>query len=234
MQLNELNHRSPLRLFERSVQGGLGAGNLGLVAARAGVGKSGFLTLVALDDLLNGKRVLHVVTGDSVDHVRDFYEEIFSDLAKTSNLEATHEARRKFEANRIIQNVNARTVNATELADTLSMLRREIDFTPAVIVIDGHDFDHAGHDAVAQLLDVARKANTELWMSIRTRRTDGPDDWHVMPEPVAKLADLASVVVLLQPVGAAVRVRLLKDHDRQDIAELPLEFDPRTLLVREG
>ena len=49
MHLKELNHRSPLRVFERSVHGGLGRGNLGVVAASAGVGKGAFLTAIALE-----------------------------------------------------------------------------------------------------------------------------------------------------------------------------------------
>ena len=59
MHLQELNHRSPLRVFERSVHGGLGEGNLGVVAASAGVGKSAFLTLLGVDSLLRNRRVQH-------------------------------------------------------------------------------------------------------------------------------------------------------------------------------
>ena len=70
MHLNELNHRSPLRILERSVHGGLGTGNLGIVAARAGVGKTGFLICVALDALLRDLRVIHVTTNQTVGHVQ--------------------------------------------------------------------------------------------------------------------------------------------------------------------
>ena len=55
MYRKELNERSPLRLLENSIHGGLGRGNLGVVVARHGVGKTAFLVGVALDDLLRSK-----------------------------------------------------------------------------------------------------------------------------------------------------------------------------------
>ena len=39
MYRKQVNEKSPLRILERSTHGGLGPGNLGVVMARAGVGK---------------------------------------------------------------------------------------------------------------------------------------------------------------------------------------------------
>ena len=49
-----LSARSPLRLLEQGLHGGLGKGNIGLVLAGPGVGKTSFLVGVALDGLLRG------------------------------------------------------------------------------------------------------------------------------------------------------------------------------------
>ena len=57
-----LNARSPLRLLEKGLHGGLGKGNLGLVLAGHGVGKTACLVGIALDVALflamdsNGRR----------------------------------------------------------------------------------------------------------------------------------------------------------------------------------
>ena len=59
MHRKEINERSPLRVLESSIHGGLGAGKLGVVVARHGVGKTAFLVGVALDDLMRGRKVLH-------------------------------------------------------------------------------------------------------------------------------------------------------------------------------
>ena len=53
----EVNEQSPLRILEASIHGGLGKGNLGVVAARAGVGKTACLVQIGLDDLLRDKHV---------------------------------------------------------------------------------------------------------------------------------------------------------------------------------
>ena len=48
MQRKFLNARSPLRLLEKNLHGGLGRGNLGVVLAGHGVGKTSFLVGVAV------------------------------------------------------------------------------------------------------------------------------------------------------------------------------------------
>ncbi len=87
MYRKELNERSPLRVFEQSIHGGLGRGNIGVAVGRHGVGKTAFLVGVALDDLMRGRKVLHVALDQSVEKVRQYYDEIFMDLARTSELE---------------------------------------------------------------------------------------------------------------------------------------------------
>ena len=47
---SSLNERSPLRLLEKGLHGGLGKGNIGVVLAGPGVGKTAFLVGVALDE----------------------------------------------------------------------------------------------------------------------------------------------------------------------------------------
>ena len=82
-----LNARSPMRLLEKGLHGGLGKGNLGLVLAGHGVGKSSFLVGVALDDLLRGDHVLHVSLDQTVAHTRAFYDTVFDALASQAHLE---------------------------------------------------------------------------------------------------------------------------------------------------
>src|SRR4029077_2202291 len=55
----ELNENNPLRLFAHSLHRGLGRGNIGVVVARHGIGKTAFLVGIALDDAMRGRKVLH-------------------------------------------------------------------------------------------------------------------------------------------------------------------------------
>src|SRR6185503_4763174 len=84
MYRKEVNERSPMRVFEKSMHGGLGRGNVGVVAARAGVGKTALLVQIALDDLLRDRLGLHISHVHAVDHVRAYYDEIYHDLSVVS------------------------------------------------------------------------------------------------------------------------------------------------------
>src|SRR6476469_7700094 len=102
MYRKDVNERSPRRVFEKPMHGGLGRGNVGVVAARAGVGKTALLVQIALDDLLRDRKVLHISHEQAVDHVRAYYDEIFHDLASLSRLEAPDEVHLDVERHRLI------------------------------------------------------------------------------------------------------------------------------------
>src|SRR2546428_7985154 len=123
MYAKQVNDRSPLRIFERSIHGGLGAGNLGVVASRAGVGKTSFLVGIALDDLMRGRKVFHVALEQSVDHVREYYDEIFSDLAQTTHLEDTLRVRIDVERCRHIHTFIGHSFSMVKFKSAVGFLR---------------------------------------------------------------------------------------------------------------
>jgi KaiC/GvpD/RAD55 family RecA-like ATPase len=51
---------SPLKVLEQSSQKGLGPGNLGVLIARAGVGKTACLIHIAFDRIFHGEKLVHV------------------------------------------------------------------------------------------------------------------------------------------------------------------------------
>src|SRR5512147_599250 len=128
MLLKELTERSPMRVFENSIHGGLGAGNLGVVVARHGMGKTAFLVDIALDDLMRGRRVLHITIGRTIDHVREYYAEIFTDLAETTQLEDALEVRREIESHRHIKAYLKDTFSIEHLRTHIAMLREMMNF----------------------------------------------------------------------------------------------------------
>ncbi len=69
MLKTELIQRSPIRVLEKSIHGGLKKGELGVFTARKGVGKTACLAHVALDDLLRGNNVLHISFADNPRHI---------------------------------------------------------------------------------------------------------------------------------------------------------------------
>ncbi|MCJ7610642.1 MAG: hypothetical protein MUP19_00135, partial [Candidatus Aminicenantes bacterium] len=87
MVKQELIARSPLRILEQSLSGGLGKGNIGVLAARKGVGKTACLVHIATDKLFQDKPVIHVSYASRVDHIITWYEDIFKELARQKDLE---------------------------------------------------------------------------------------------------------------------------------------------------
>jgi len=230
MHRKEINERSPLRVLEQSIHGGLGRGKLGVVVARHGVGKTAFLIGVALDDLMRDRKVLHVTLEEGVERLRAFYDEVFTDLARSQSLEDAWKVRVEIERNRRIHCYSPGVFTPDKLRETLSFLRGHTDFTPAAILVDGYDFEHAVPDDLVALRDIAREADAELWMSALTHREAARNERGV-PEPVAHVEAAIDVILSMAHDGRAVHVGLHKDHDNPDVPDLKLALDPTTLLI---
>jgi archaellum biogenesis ATPase FlaH len=240
MYRKEVNERSPMRVFEKSMHGGLGRGNVGVVAARAGVGKTPLLVQIALDDLLRDRRVLHISHEHAVDHVRAYYDEIFHDLAVVSKLENPEAEKLDVERHRLIYSLVSQATSAppshrggrssvTRILETVSFARDVAHFEPDVIIIDGFDFHHATDEAVTALRALAKERNVELGLSAHADAI--PETPGELPPPLDRFTSLLSVVVFLAPERDVVRLRLLKDHDNKDLTDLHLRLDPHSMRI---
>lgn len=237
MYSKEVTARSPLRIFERSIRGGLGPGNLGVVFSRPGVGKTAFLIGVALDDLLQGRKVLHISIGDAVDHVRGFYDEIFNALAASTELADRAAAHLAVERNRYIHTFRSSSFSLDKIRDAIAFLEQHQEFVPKLVVIDGYpSFEEMDGAALARELEalrgLARSLSAELWLSAISHREDQELDARGVPVSIARVDTALAVLVSLEPEADHIRLRLVKDHENPDVAHLHLELDPTTLLLR--
>src|SRR5512138_3393940 len=112
--------RSPLRILDRTIHGGLGKGHLGLIMAPAGVGKSACLVQIGLDALLREKPVLHVAIGQSVEHVSARYDALFDDLAERVDLADRGRVREWIAHRRLIWSSVEGTFSAQRLDEALA------------------------------------------------------------------------------------------------------------------
>ena len=226
----ELNERNPLRLFEHSINGGLGAGNIGVVVARPGIGKTAILVGIALDDAMRGRKALHVSLDKTVDHLREFYDEIFMDLAHSAHLENIPAERLEMERNRIIHTYAGKSFTIDKLRHSINFLKENAHFDPACLIVQGFDFERATLADMEAFRQLAGEFNVEMWMSAQTHR-GAPSNEHGIPEPVAKLASAIAVIVQMADHSDGVHLSLLKDHDNPDVAKLTLALDPSTMLL---
>jgi len=240
MYRREVNERSPMRVFEGSMHGGLGRGNVGVVASRPGVGKTALLVQIALDDLLRDRKVLHISREHAVDHVRSYYDEIFHDIAGTSKLDGTDAVMLDIERDRLIfsllghvkQAASEAVRTVAKIRETVTFAREVAHFEPDVIVIDGFDASTSTPEAVGALAALAKEQNVELWFSVQVPDSGGAQA-SGLPAPIETFASSVAVVVYLQSERDVVRLRLLKDHDSADLADLHLRLDPHSMRVIE-
>ena len=230
MYRKELNERNPLRLFEHSIHGGLGSGNIGVVVARHGIGKTAFLVGIALDDAMRGRKALHVSLDKTVDHVREFYDEIFMDLAHSAQLEDLPAERLEMERNRMIHTYAGKSFTIPKLRHSINFLKEYAHFDPACLVLEGFDFERATQPDMDALRQLATDFNIEMWMSAVTHR-GVPSNEHGIPEPLAKFDSAIAVIVQMTDHSDGVHISLLKDHDNPDVAKLTLALDPATMLL---
>ncbi len=232
MYRKDVNEHSPLRVFEKSMHGGLGRGNIGVVLSRAGVGKTAMLVQIALDDLMRDRKVLHISHEQAADHVRAYYDEIFHDLAVLNRLEHVDAERADIERHRqiysLLQHPKGPTTTS-KILETVKFARDVAHFEPDVIIIDGFDFGHATDAAVDSLHDLAKESGVEMWISATA---PGSDDRAVgYPPSIARHIDNVAVVVFLEAEKNTIRLRLVKDHQNKDLTQLHLRLDPHSMRV---
>jgi len=221
-----------MRVFERSIHGGLGAGNIGVVMSRPGVGKTAFLVGVALDDLMRERKVLHVNTKDSAEKVREFYDEVFQDLAESSKLANRNEVHMQVERSRMIHTFRGGSFDMDRLRGALSYMKEHMDFVPSTIIIDEYpEWETAGEDEIRGLKELAGQTGAEMWLSGIVHRDDQDRDERGVPARISRFEELVSVLLRLKPEQDHVRLELIKDHDNKDVADLYIELQPNTLLL---
>jgi len=229
-----------MRVFERSMHGGLGRGNLGVVVSPPGLGKTPLLVQIALDHLMRDRRVLHVSGVHAVDHVRAFYGEIFHELCAVCGLADPDAVLLEVERHRLIFSLLGpagapRDVARPEpapvgrIVEVAAFARDVAHFAPDVIVVDGFDLFQGSEAELLSLREAARSTDAELWLSASAAGPVRPAA--ALPAPLERFAGLLDVVVGLEAVGDAVHLRLLKDRGEPVPAALNLRLDPHTMRV---
>lgn len=221
-----LNARSPLRLLEKGLHGGLGPGNLGVVLAGHGIGKTAFLVGVALDELLRSGRVLHVSLDATVSHVRAYYDTLFEELASTKHLDDEVKVHSEIDRSRSIRVYPPNSLTAAKLREAVKV-ESEAGAQPSLLIVEGLDFENLPTEDLHDLKALATELAAEVWLSVACREEKVSE----IPKSVAQAGDLVSVILALEPGDQAVALRAMKDHDNPDLSALHVALDPRTLLL---
>lgn len=232
MLLSEMKQKSPVRILEKSIHGGLGKGNIGVFLSRPGVGKTACLIFLALDDIVREKKVLHFGVEKPVEKVRVWYDEISSNLVESFHVSDGIEIGELIEKNLIIMSFLNHSFSPEKMRLSIQNAVNQGKFTPHMAIVDGFDFEHASQNDVAQFKKIAEEFDLELWFSGRIHRENQAYNQRGVPIPYDSFEDLLSVIVLLEPIQDAIFLKLIKDHDNPNLTNLQIKLDPKTLLVK--
>jgi len=225
MLKSEMIAKNPLRAFDQHREGGLQPGQAGLIAARAGTGKTALLIHISLDSLFRGLSVLHVSVGETVSHVQAWYEEIFRDLAVGYDLEQSRRVWDDIIPNRLILTFRAESFNVKTLEERLNDLIAQDIFKPKVLVLDGFDLGRDNREALEELKSYVRQSGLKAWVAARSHREQG--EIQAMIQPVG---DLFEVVLGIEAQGDALELTAYKNpgHGAEEVS---VNLDPKTLLL---
>jgi len=233
MVRNELVKRSPLRILDQSMHGGLGKGNIGVIAAPKGVGKTACLVHLATDQLLKGKHVIHVSFASDTSHIISWYEDIFDEICKRYKLDSARDVHDDIIKNRVIMNFRQDGVSALQVQKGMHSMIADAHFNADAVFIDGYDFSKSSDREFASFKQFAEENGIELWFTASTKK-DAPQ---TAGNAIPGLPDLyhryISVLIVLEPCDTYISLKLVKDHESAPASSLHLKLDPHILLIAE-
>lgn len=225
MLKEELIDRSPVRFFDNATKGGIGAGEVGALTSKKGLGKTSVLVQIGLDMLLQDKQVVHVSFDQQSDSAMVWYEDIFTEIAKKKNISNVPEFKADLLRKRVVLNFNQESVSTLQIVNTLKALATGGIKTDC-LVIDGIDSEKVTADSVKALKDYAKEANVLIWFSVNTNGDTLKD---VLPSSVESTVD---AIIHLEQKPDAIEMKVLKMRDEK-ITATNLKLDSKTLLIAE-
>ena len=240
MILSELIQKSPIRIFEQSIHGGLKPGEIGIIASPNGVGKTSVLVQLALDKLLQNKKVIHVSFTQHVHYVPVWYEDIFEEFINKKNLENIEDVKNDIVKNRVIMNFNQDGVSISQITKSLCAMIMEGGFKADSIIIDGFDFSRLPSDDVQTdnkgIIENVKNFATEMgvcvWFSCSVKNEEQYDKEKI-PSVISRFVNFIDVVIILQPKLDHVELSISRDRDSIISKSMAMRLDPKTLLILE-
>ncbi|MCL2069435.1 MAG: hypothetical protein FWH19_00430 [Treponema sp.] len=233
MVKEELVQRSPVRVFMEAIHGGLKSGELGLVASPSGVGKTSVLVQIALDKLLQGKKIIHVSFNRHTDYVLAWYEDIFSEFTKKKNLENEQDVKNEIVKNRVLMKFAQEGVKTELILRSIRALIKDGAFDAELIIIDGYDFSAAEEGHVAAVKAFAEEMGVSVWYSCNVSGAEPLYDKRKIPISIKDSAEHFPVIIVLDPKPDYIALTISQNRNAARQEDPALKLDPKTLLILE-
>ncbi len=229
MGYEPLVNQNPLRVLNL----GGSENKMGLVMARAGLGKTALLVQIALDSILRGNRVVHISVGESIEKTKLWYDDILQIILQGGSVTNPHELIDMVQRHRMIMTFKESAFSRSRLEERLNDLILQDIFKPNCIVIDGFDFESTSREKLEDVKELVDSMSLQAWFSAVSHRTDDRVSPAGVPAPCHEVDDLFDAVVLLKPEGKVVQLDIIRNSGESPAAGSGLTLDPSTMMVKQ-
>jgi hypothetical protein len=229
----ELIQRSPLRILEKAIHGGLGKGNIGVLASRKGVGKTACLVHISTDKLFQNKPVIHVSYASRVDYIIGWYEDIFKEIAQKRKLESALEIHDEIIKNRVIMNFKQDAARTDQVLKSIEAMIDCGNFAADAVIVDGFAFAESTPEDLHKFKDFAQRTKLEVWFSATLKGEDPLFDDQGIPKELKTFMEQIDVCITLEFKDDHIRLSLVRDFGFPPPGDLKIKLDPKTLLISE-
>jgi hypothetical protein len=230
MLKNEINLRNPLRQLGNGNAEILATGAFGAVMAPVGVGKTAFLVQLAINEMLQDKKVLHVSMAEPVTKVAVWYEKLFQDFAGQNNFKNWEQVLEEILPHRFIMTFKIEGFSVPKLEERMTDLTAQGVFRPDIIVIDRFPFKGPAREPLMELKRFAKEQGIRIWFSVTTHRHEAPTA-EGLPLALQNIDDLFDVILQLEPSCSDVVIKPFRGVPE---GKGMLSLDPATMLLRQA
>ncbi len=219
MDKKDLIAHSPVRYFDVT-NAGLKDGEMGLITAKKGLGKTSVLVQFGIDSLLNDKALVHVSFDQQSSNVIAWYSSVLAEIAKKKSLNLD-DVNEEIVRNRTILNFNQETFTLPKVVNTLRAMK-DGGIKISTIVVDGLDMNKASCADIKCFADFIKSEKMTAWFSFTNEAADlkGTLD-------IDKLENFTTVAHLAAE-GKALSLAILKNGEGK------VNLDAKTLLMSKA
>ena len=205
-------------------------GKFGAVLSRAGVGKTSFLVQIALTQLLNDEKIIHISLDDHMEKINLRYSDGYKNLVNDIGYIDPQKAVRLWEdikSNEVGISYNENTFDIEKIRDYLKSFKKSDLALPSIMIIDGLNFDKDVTDVFEGLESLYQEFSIFTWLSMKSHRDEklSEDGFPLQLETYKERFDKA---IFLQPVKDKIEAVILKDGNRTD---QKYKLDPSTMMI---
>jgi hypothetical protein len=237
MGKEDLVSNNPLRALGLEKEDGAGSRRVGLVMARAGLGKTAILVQIAMDSMFRDNKVLHVAIDEDLDKTSTWYTDIFDLMNQEKKVDNFQEVIGDIMKNRMIMTFKENSFDTAKLGERMQDLAQQGIFKADCLVIDGFDFTAADSAAALGGLKTFMDNNDlkMIWFSAVSHRDDDRVSANGVPAPCHEVDEAFDTVLLISPEDNGMMLKTLKCSEACSVdAGKALILDPATMLIKNA